>query len=392
MKPIIIRNTRLLTALCVRRSVALGIIAVASLFISIASSAQTTYQDPKGRYTVEVPSGWHVEPDAEQDQINVRHGAAQVIIVVIQQKQKDPMTAKEYVDATEADFTRQCPTSRKLKSGTVTLAGTEGISATFQCSDDKSPAVAETSSVLTANFFLVGVVVISPISTYYQNLPLLDAIRDSLRITGNDSAKAKPETGTALAKTELDKACLVGVLAQEDCARQMGILLGQEGKENHETEKPWTGAVYRDPHGRFTFHVPTGWTATAEGDNGSSGVQLRSGASWINVMPADPAPSARQVVLDYEELLAQRQHYDRKPPFGSLGLLQMFGHGDELTYDHFATGSDDGSSFDHYVAGVGDIAGKSPSHLLLVSSIDPKQHASADDFLTVALSIGLGTQ
>lgn len=370
------------------KHVALAIIAVASFFISIASPAQTTYHDPKGRYTVEVPSGWNVESDAEQDQINIRHGAAQVTIAVMLQNKTDPMRAKDFVDATGMDFKQQCPTFRELKRGTVTLAGAEGIYATFTCSDAKSPAVAETSSVLTANWFLVGVSTISPLRSYYQNLPLLDAIRDSLRITGNDSAKAKPETGTALAKTELDKACLVGVFAQEDCARQMGILLGQEGKENHETEKPWTGAVYRDPHGRFTLHVPTGWTATAEGDNGSTGVQLRSGSSWINVMPADPAPTARQVVLDYEELLAQRQHYDRKPPFGSLGLLQVFGHGNELTYDNFTTSSDDGSSFNHYVAGVGDIAGESPSHLLLVSSIDTKLKDAGDTaFLTVAMSI-----
>jgi hypothetical protein len=370
------------------KHVALTIIAVASFFISIASSAQTIYQDPKGRYTVQVPSGWTVEPDAEQDQINVRHGAAQVIIAVMLQNKTDPTRAKDFVDATGMDFKQQCPTFRELKSGTVILAGAEGIYSTFTCSDAKSPAVAETSSVLTANLFLVGVSTISPLRSYYQNLPLLDAIRDSLMITGNDGATAKPETGTALAKTELDKACLVGVFAQEDCARRLGILLGQEGQENHETEKPWTGAVYRDPQGRFTFHIPDGWTTTAEGDNGSLGVQVRSGSSWINVMPADPAPSVRQVVIDYEELLAQREHYGRKPPFGSIGLLQVFGHGNELTYDNFTTSSNDGSSFNHYVAGVGDMAGKSPSHLLLVTSIDTKSKDAGDNaFLTVAMSI-----
>ncbi len=370
---------------CCAATVALA--TAASLFAT-ASSGQTSYQDPKGRYTVQVPAGWKVEPEPQDYQFNVRHFAAQVIVAVTQQNKANPMTAKEFVDATAMDFKQQCPTYRALKSGTVTLAGAEGVYSTFTCSDPKSPAVAETSSVLTANFFLVGVSVISPISSYYENLPQLDGIRDGLQITGNDSAHTKPETGMALKKTELDKACLVGAFAQEDCARRMGILLGQE--PDTEPEKPWTGVVYRDPQGRFSFHVPDGWTTTAEGNNGALGVQVRSGSSWINVMAAEPAASARQVVLSYEEKIAQRSNSGRKPPFGAVGLLQIFGHGNELTYDEFSGVSADGSSIDSYVAGVGDIEGKGTSHLLLVSSIDAKQkEAGGAAFMTVAMSISL---
>ncbi len=120
------------------------------------------------------------------------------------------------------------------------------ISIARTCSDAKSPAVAETSSVLTANWFLVGVSTISPLRSYYQNLPLLDAIRDSLMITGNDGATGNPESGTALAKTELDKACLVGVFAPEHCARRLDHHRGRRQWISWSASTLWVELDQRD--------------------------------------------------------------------------------------------------------------------------------------------------
>ncbi|HMG88003.1 MAG TPA: hypothetical protein VK574_19890 [Terracidiphilus sp.] len=371
-----------------RRAVVL--VAFAAVLLPIATRAQTTYHDPKGRFDLQVPTGWSAAPDSGADQIIVHHGAAQAIIAVIQQNKSNSMTAKEFVDSTVIEFKQQCPTTQERQSGTVTLAGAPGIYTIVTCSDPKSPAVAEASAVLTPNYYMVGFTMISPLSQYYANLPVLDGIRTSLHVTGNDSTPAVSKDADPLGVTEAKKACAVGAFTQEECARQIGIQYSKQ-TAGEDTAAAAKANVYRDPSGRFSFSIPEGWTATSEGDKGINGVQLRSGSNWINVIPVDPAPSASEVVLRYETNMAAKSNSGRKPPFGSTGLLQLFGHGVELTWDNFSANGADGTARDSYIGGVSEVSGTGQNHLLLVASIDGQQKDDGGKaFLTVGQSIQFG--
>jgi hypothetical protein len=366
-------------------------IAMALMLLPHASIAQNTYHDPKGRFDLQVPAGWSAAIDSGEDQVIVRKGAAQAIVSVMQQNKSNPMTAQEFVDATIIDFRQQCPTTQERKKGAVTLAGSQGIYSIVTCSDPKSPAVAEASAVLTANYYIVGFTMISPLSHYYENLPVLDGIRSGLHVTGNDSTVPASKDAEPLGVTEAKKACAVGAFAQDECARQIGIQYSKQTA--NEDAAATTGAhAYRDPGGRFAFSIPEGWTATAEGENGINGVQLRFGPSWINVIPAGGTSSASEVVLRYERDMAERSKSGRKPPFGTIGLVQLFGHGVELTYDNFSATGADGSTRDSYVGGVSALGDTGQNYLLLVASIEAQQKdAGGKAFLNVGQSVQFGT-
>jgi hypothetical protein len=371
----------------------MAVVSFAALTLPFAAVAQTIYYDPQGRFDLQIPAGWQVTPDQRVDQIIVRKGAVQEIIAVLQENERDAMTAKGFIDVTAREFQRQCPTSRARQSGTVTLAGTPGVYSLFTCSDRKSPAVADVSSALTKSNLLIGLTMIAPLPEYYANLPTLDGIRDSLHLTGSQSRSGASTPTVSQAMTELKKACIVGAFEQEDCARRTGILLGQEARPGTAGPEPATSGVYGDPQGRFSLKIPRGWSATSEGENGALGVQLRSGSNWINIMPAEPATSASEVVLHQEQKVAAQSNSSRKIPFGTSGLIQLFGNGLEVTWDHFTASSMQGNAIESYIGGVGNIDGTNHTFLLLVAAIDTQQksHAGAD-FLSVAQSIRLAAR
>ena len=381
------RGLTLLLFVRARYGTRMTVLSLAVLLLPYFAVAQTIYHDPQGRYVLQVPEGWQVTPDKGVDQIIVRKGASQAIVVVLKQNGNNSTSAKQFVETTVREFQAQCPTFRERIKGESKLAGAPGVYTLVTCSDPRSPAVAETTSALTANSILVGFTMIAPLKDYYANLPVLDGIRNSLRVTGAGTAVAA-SNADAQAKMELKKACIVGALTQEDCARRMGILLSQEAKQDRESPREEVGSLYRDPTGRFSLQVPEGWSATAEGDNGVLGVQLRSGFNWINIMPVDPAASTSEVVLKQEQNVASQSNSNRKGPFGPGGLIQVFGNGLELTYDHFNASSMQGEAIESYVGGVGDISGTDDSFLLLMASIGGQQKDKGGAvFLSVAQSI-----
>lgn len=366
-----------------------GIIMVVA-FLPVAAIAQTRYQDPQGRYDLEVPAGWRVYPDQGADQIIVRRGAVQAIVSVTRQNKGNAMTGAQFVAVTAQEFRRQCPSFRQRQSGTLTLSGAPGVYALFTCDDPKSPAVAETDSALTANEFLVGVTLIAPLAVYYEYLPALDGIRNSLHVTGTPGVPATSGKARSQAMSDLKKACSVGAFTQERCARRLGMRLGRESKPGTAASRPPPGRVYRDPQGRFSVQIPRNWNAIAEGNNGAFGVQLRSGSSWINIMPSGPAANPNEVVLDQEHKIVARSHSGHPVPFGPAGLVQVFDRGLEIAYDDFTAMSPQGGAVASHIAGIGNIDGKGHAFLLLVGAFHPQAKDATDDpFLSVALSVRL---
>jgi hypothetical protein len=359
--------------------------------LPLAAAAQSTYHDPKGRYEVQVPAGWSAAPDDGIDELTIRRGATQANVLVIEQNPTNPMTAERFVGEAVAEFQQQCPTFRERQRGKVSLAGNQASYQLVTCSDPTSPAVAETEAVLRKDKVLIAFTMIAPLKRYVVDLPVLDGIRNSLRVPGPNDVRPQQPDSDPLQLVEAKRACAVGALSAQECARQIGITFGKETAAEDAAEAAKAN-VYHDPTGRFSFIVPRGWTAVAEGENGLRGVQLRSGENWINVMPAPTAASASEVVLRYEADMATHSESGRKPPFGAIGLLQLFGHGTELTYDNFSAKGADGGERDSYVGGVGSAAGNTgDQHLLMVGSLSPKSDGSKA-FLSVGQSVRFGSR
>jgi hypothetical protein len=331
--------------------------------ISIPIAAQTPYASPDGRFTLQVPNGWRIQPDPDNNSVNFHNGPVEVDISVWPQDPKSPLTAKALIDLNDASFQHQCPTDRHLQTKPTNLLGFPAIISTNNCSDPKSPAVAETTAALTPNNLLLSITVISPLSRYYDILPDIDLLRDTFRLANHPYTPPAPEESPA--RADLHRACLAGVFSQEDCARRDGILIARQYPDKpNQDNLPNT---YHDAAGRFSIDYPTGWTAIPEGNNGSAGLQLRNGSYWINLMPAPEGNTASEVVLLHEQKLAGTS--GRTPPFGPTGLIQMFGHGLEITYDDFPASTPKGNPIQSTIAGIGDISGHSHNFLLLAASL-----------------------
>ena len=372
----------------------IAVAVLALLILPVAVAAQTAYHDPQGRYDVQIPAGWQLAPGNSADQIVIQNGAAQALITVLQQSAASAMTAQEFVDGTGREIQGRCPTFQTRQSGQVTLAGSPGIYSLFVCNDAKSPAVAEASSAVTAAGVLIGFTAIAPLAQYYVSLPALDGIRNSLHLAGEQSQPAAEIATESLAMTELKKACVAGVFAQLECARRIGILLGKEEltapPAAAAAPAPAPGGLYRDPQGRFSFQVPKGWNTIPEGEKGALGVQLRSGANWINILPSDPAASTSEVVLHQEQKVAAQSKSSRKIPFGPAGLIQQSGNGIEVSYDHFSAVTPQGEAVETYIGGVGNLAGSGHGFLLLIAGFGAEQkNEEGAIFLSVAQSVVL---
>jgi hypothetical protein len=349
--------------------------------------AQTPYTSPDGRFTLQIPTGWQAIPDASiPGLVSFHSGAVSVAVFVSQQHQSNAMTARQFIDGNQKELKGQCPTFQNRKSGASTLLGYPAVTAIATCSDPKSPAVAEDLATLTPDYLLIGFTIISPISRYYATLPLIDNMRSSLRLA-NHPAPSNPYAEDTGAMADLDKACLVGAFSQEDCARRLSNALAASDP-NPAPPHIANSTFYRDPLHRFVVDVPPGWTAKPEGDNGSLGVQLRNGSDWINIMPSK-ATSAKEAVLAHERAMIAGSHLDRQPPLGPAGLIQVFSHGTELTYDTMTGFNPDGTSVNAIVAGVAPMSGGGPV-ILLGSSITNKPGAD-DPALSVAMSLQPGS-
>lgn len=364
------------------------LLAITALCLPIVTAAQTLYTSPDNRFTLQVPAGWQIRPEPELSLVTFRNGAVSVSVLVSQQHKSNAMTANQFIDGNIDELKGQCPTFRNRQNGPSTLVGFPALTSISTCSDARSPAVAEDFAALTPDYLLVGFTVISRIARYYEMLSVLDEMRSSLRLVGHP-APATPKPVKSEASVDLEKACLVGAFPQEDCARRQGMLIGKEDPAP-DTHFP---NLYRDPAGRFSIEFPASWKAISEGDNGASGVQLRSGSHWINIMP-ETAASPSELVLSHERQIAAGVNSTRTPPFGGVGLIQLFGHGLEITFDNFPASSPAGDPIDSYIAGVGDISGSSHNLLLIVASLPESSPKSADapavPFFAIAQSIRIG--
>lgn len=383
----------------VRRSVlaCLGLCALSGVGQALAvdqnpapGTALSTYRSPDGSFTVELPNGWRAIPDPEAHQVVFKQGALSVMVMVWAQDKTDPVTVANYLAGTEAALRAQCPTSQTRRQNTTLLLGAPAQYLLSTCDDPRSPAVADTAAVMTAGGNLVSILGIAPVASYFQSLPVFDAIRDSLRLAADASAGINPPgaggEGKSARRFDLERACTVGALSATECTRRSAMELGAEAQTDGSSAAATpAGAIYRDPQGRFALTIPDGWSATAEGAQGVAGVQLRLNASFINVMPASGVTTAREVVLQKEARIAQQSHVDRQPPFGAAGIVLLDGNGVEIALDNFNGVNPQGVAVTSVVAGVSELS-LEPHQFLRIESSAPT--AQAEELVSLVYKVG----
>ena len=88
--------------------------------------------------------------------------------------------------------------------------------------------------------------------------------------------------------------------------------------------------------------------------------------------------------------MAARSNSSRKIPFGSGGIIQLLGHGVELSYDHFSAATPQGEAIESYIGGVGNISGANRTFLLLIAAFGAGEKDQAGGtFLSVGQSFSL---
>jgi hypothetical protein len=289
--------------------------------------------------------------------------------------------ASDFLEASDAQLQKQCPTYKHRDTHPITLAGLHGLASVSTCNDPRSPAIAETSAALTPSGLLATLTAVAPAEHYADSIAIFATVKASLHVPALPGAANATSTDPPPTVADIKRDCAAGRYSQEECSRRLGIALSANAAD---TQHIPNATSYRDPQNRFTLDIPPGWTATAEGDNGILGVQLRHANDWIDIMPST-APSASAAVLTREREMIQKSHLSRTAPFSPTGLIQVFGHGTELTYDTTDASSPDGSPIDAIIAAIAPATG-GPARLLFETSI---AHASDNVALAVALSIRL---
>jgi hypothetical protein len=355
-----------------------AITAIAVLF-PLAACAQTTYRSPDGAFSVDIPANWKLSTDPSSNQIDAHSGPVSFSVTVTSIPQG--AAASDFLEASDAQLQKQCPTYKHRDTHPITLAGLNGLASVSTCNDPRSPAIAETSAALTPSGLLANLTAVAPAEHYADSIAIFATVKASLHVPALPATASPSSTNTPPTVADIKRDCAAGRYSQEECSRRLGIALSANAPD---TQHIPNATSYHDPQNRFTVDIPPGWTATSEGDNGILGVQLSHAKDWIDIMPST-APSASEAVLAREREMIQKSHLTRTAPFSPTGLIQIFGHGTELTYDTTDASSPDGTPIDAIIAAIAPATG-GPAKLLFETST---AHTSDNVGLAVALSIRL---
>jgi hypothetical protein len=231
----------------VRRLGRNGVIAVAmGTFLSLASGvwAQTTYKDPDGSFTVNVPAGWTAQKNKDSSQVTISKGTASVSFDVDPTDDGSTPPAKDVLAGIEKEVVQSCPQAEVVKHGDATLAGQPGVSVKITCKDPKHGTAMMTIAVATTN----GKVLIGNMTAYageYAGVkPAMEGIAGSIRLGSAANARqaaafqdamrqqegdgprfsSQDADGTTQKWKALEGACSSGVLTPDECAVKRAAL------------------------------------------------------------------------------------------------------------------------------------------------------------------------
>ena len=293
---------------------------LASLFIATDASAQTTYRDPSGNFSVDVPADWHSEKNPQSSQVTLSKGTVSVSFDVATSQDGSTPSPKSVLDEMEKQLMKDCPQAEVLRRGDTNLAGQAGVFLQLSCSNPQRGTALMTVSVAT-RYGQILVCNSSSFSSEYAGVkPVVDGIVRSFRLGVGDAGTASaggsaqgssnepnPQPGSDAAKLRaiedacasgvlspdecaakraalagkgnsagsseydrklqaLQKACQAGVFTPEECATKLAALKSAAPSQGAFSSRAETdgGTVYSEPHGAFRLVIPEGWQASSK--------------------------------------------------------------------------------------------------------------------------------
>jgi len=208
-------------------------IAIIALFLFGArASAQTTYRDPQGNFSVMVPAGWKAHKDSVSSQVTISQGAASVSFDISPTDDGSTPPANDVLHSIAQQVVQQCPQPDVVKRGETTLAGQPAVSVKIACKDPQKGTALTTIAVATMD----GKVLVGNMTAYAGEDAGVNAamagIIGSIRLgSAPNPAPAlhgNSDSGPNQQKLKaLEGACSAGVFTAEECAAKRAALTQQ---------------------------------------------------------------------------------------------------------------------------------------------------------------------
>lgn len=221
-----------------------GLAIVTFLVFAPGVSAQTTYRDPNGAFTVKVPAGWKAERQQDGNGVTISKGDVSATVGVDATDNGSTPTPRQVLDGYEQQVPKECtPPARNLQRGNATVGGLPGAYFLLTCSDQEHDPLTMKFAVSTSNGKMMLFQVSAPSSQYSSAKPALDSIAESFRPEGGSAGNAKTNGWVPLDKSNIDSAssslaspadspkvkallgaCSAGAIGPDECAAKLAEL------------------------------------------------------------------------------------------------------------------------------------------------------------------------
>jgi len=264
----------------------------------VQGQGKRVYTDPAGVFSVAVPAGWQTQPQQGSPMISIADPKTKVSVTlgVMKGPEANTPTAEKELEGIEAQFPKSCPGVKILERGSTKLAGLSGSFISVHCTSDTGPQLMKFTAASKPGLVAL-MVTASPGEAYLKVLLPLESIKNSIKVLpvgGVQGGGQMPMQGNGGGR---------GKGAGQGQAQGQEQAMGGASGDFPSPGGSGSGA-YRDPQGRFSLAVPSGWNTAS--DNGN--VTLSSGASWVSVATGTGAqPSdvnhkiAQQIQAQYKD-------------------------------------------------------------------------------------------
>jgi hypothetical protein len=110
-------------------------------------------------------------------------------------------------------------------------------------------------------------------------------------------------TDLAHKKAALQRACSAGALTPDECQQRMAALNGSAGAPPAASSAG--GQIYKDPQGRFSITIPSGWAVDTSAEN----LKITHGDAWANFnteyQTGGPLALAQSTALKMEQFMTE---------------------------------------------------------------------------------------
>lgn len=230
-----------------------GVALLACLVCAENVFAQTTYRDPNGSFSVDVPAGWQAEnEDPQRSRVTVSKDNASVSFEVEPSKDGSTPPPQALLDEFEKRLAKACPQAEVLKRGDANLAGQPGMFFQAACNDPKAGTAILMVQVATVSGQILECNIVSFSADYPKVKPVLDSIINSFRLGAAEARSAGAGNANRASRTPADPptssdaqklravedACASGILSPDECAAKRAELRGSANSSSPSSDNP----------------------------------------------------------------------------------------------------------------------------------------------------------